>query len=183
VSADGIEMTVAGNHLGPALLTLLLVDRLKASAPSRIVNVSSEAHRSARLNLNDLQYATHKYKGINAYGQSKLLMNAFTFELARRLEGSGVTVNCLHPGAVATNIWSLDLPWIGRIMVALMKPFMLDSRKGAQVSLYLALSPEVAGVSGKYFIKSKPANSRALSRDPKVMSEVWRWTTNMVGVN
>src|SRR5262249_10320507 len=102
LSADGIAMTVAGNHLGPALLTLLLLDLLKSSEPSRIVNVSSEAHRSARLDMNDLQFQTRKYSPIGAYGQSKLLMNAFTFELARRLEETDVTANCLHPGVVAT---------------------------------------------------------------------------------
>src|SRR5262249_40992053 len=101
LSADGIEMTVARNHLGPGLVTMLLLDLLKASAPSRIVNVSSEAHRSARLDLNDLQYERRRYNSLAAYGQSKLLMNAFTFELARRLEGTGVTANCLHPGVVA----------------------------------------------------------------------------------
>ncbi len=179
LSVDGIEMTIAGNYLGPALLTLLLIDRLKASAPSRVVNVSSEAHRSARLDLNE----TRTFKGISAYGQSKLLMNAFTFELARRLEGTGVTVNCLHPGVVATNIWSLDLPAVLKLVVALMKPFMLNSRKGAQVSLYLATASDVAGVTGKYFVKSKAVDSSRLSRDPKVMSEVWRWTEKMAGVH
>ena len=107
LSADGIEMTLATNHLGPALLTLLLLDLLKASAPSRIVNVSSsEAQSPARLDMNDLQFERRKYRSVAAYGQSKLLMNTFTFELARRLAGTGVTANCLHPGAVATNIWS-----------------------------------------------------------------------------
>ena len=183
LSADGIEMTVAGNYLGPALLTLLLLDRLKASAPSRIVNVSSEAHRSARVDFSDLQYERHKYRGINAYGQSKLLMNAFTFELARRLEGTGVTVNCLHPGVVASNIWAPDMPAVLKIIVALMKPFMLDAKRGAQVSLYVATSPDLAGVSGKYFVKSKPVDSSPLSRDPNVMRDVWQWTEKTVGVN
>ena len=115
LSADGIEMTVAGNHLGPALLTLLLLDLLKSSAPARIVNVSSEAHKG-RADLDDLQYEKRKYNGFAAYGQSKLLMNAFTFELARRLAGTGVTANCLHPGVVATNIWPDDAPMIIRII-------------------------------------------------------------------
>ena len=106
LSADGIEMTIAANHLGAALLTLLLLDLLKAGAPSRIVNVSSEAQRRARLDMNDLPFQRPGYGGFTAYGHSKLLMNAFTFELARRLAGTGVTANCLHPGAVATNIWA-----------------------------------------------------------------------------
>ena len=185
LSADGIEMTLATNHLGAALLTLLLLDLLKASAPSRIVNVSStEAQRPARLDTNDLQFERRKYSAVAAYRQSKLLMNAFTFELARRLAGTGVTANCLHPGAVATNIWNSDLlpPLIGKLIVAVVKPFMLNSKQGAAVSLYLATSPEVAQVSGEYFVKSKPAKSNPLSRDPKVMAEVWRYTETMTSL-
>jgi NAD(P)-dependent dehydrogenase (short-subunit alcohol dehydrogenase family) len=164
LSADGIEMTLATNHLGAALLTLLLLDLLKASAPSRIVNVSSsEAQSLTRLDTNDLHFERRKYSGIAAYRQSKLLMNAFTFELARRLAGTGVTANCLHPGAVA-------------------KPFMLTSKQGAAVSLYLATSSEVAQVSGEYFVKSKPAKSNPLSRDPKLMTEVWLCTEKMTSL-
>jgi len=180
LSADGIEMTLATNHLGAALLTLLLLDLLKASAPSRIVNVSSSEAQAARLDTNDLQFERRKYRGIAAYRQSKLLMNAFTFELARRLAGTGVTANCLHPGAVATNIWSANL--IGKLIIAVGKPFMLNSKQGAAVSLYLATSPEVAQVSGEYFVKSKPAKSNPLSRDPKLMAEVWLCTEKMTGL-
>ena len=185
LSADGIEMTLATNHLGAALLTLLLLDLLKASAPSRIVNVSSsEAQLPARLDTNDLQFERRKYNGIAAYRQSKLLMNAFTFELARRLAGTGVTANCLHPGAVATNIWSPDLllPPIGKLIVAVLKPFLLNSRQGAAVSLYLATSPEVGQVSGEYFVNSKPAKSNPLSRDPRLMAEVWLCTAKMTSL-
>ena len=178
LSADGIEMTLATNHLGPALLTLLLLDLLKASAPSRVINVSSvEAQSPARLDMDDLQFERRKYGNIAAYRQSKLLMNTFTFELARRLAGTGVTANCLHPGAVATNIWSANpLPLIVKLIIAVVKPFMLSSKQGAEVSLYLATSPEVAQVSGEYCVKSKPAKSNPLSRDPKLMAEVWLWT-------
>jgi retinol dehydrogenase 14 len=182
LSADGIEMTLATNHLGAALLTLLLLDLLKASAPARIVNVSSsEAQHPARLDTNDLQFERRKYSGIAAYRQSKLLMNAFTFELARRLAGTGVTANCLHPGAVATNIWNPDLLplLIGKLIVAVVKPFLLKSKQGAAVSLYLATSPDVAQVSGEYFVKSRPAKSNPLSRDPKLMAEVWLCTEKM----
>ncbi len=182
-SADGIEMTVATNHLGAALLTLLLLDLLKASAPSRIINVSSEAQRRARLDMNDLQFERRKFRGFAAYGQSKLLMNAFTFELARRLAGTGVTANCLHPGVVATNIWGANPPLIFKLLIALVKPFMLNSKEGAEVSLYLATSPEVAQVSGEYFVKSKPAKSNPLARDPKVAGEIWQWTEKMTGMN
>jgi NAD(P)-dependent dehydrogenase (short-subunit alcohol dehydrogenase family) len=179
LSADGIEMTLATNHLGAALLTLLLLDRLKASAPSRIINVSSEAQRRARLDMNDLQFERRKYRGFAAYGQSKLLMNAFTFELARRLARTGVTANCLHPGVVATNIWGANPPLILKLIIAVVKPFMLNSKQGAAVSLYLATSPEVAQVSGEYFVKSKPAQSNPISRDPKLMTEIWLWTEKM----
>jgi NAD(P)-dependent dehydrogenase (short-subunit alcohol dehydrogenase family) len=184
LSADGIEMTLATNHLGAALLTLLLLDLLKASAPSRIVNVSStEAQSPSRLDMNDLQFERRKYSAVAAYRQSKLLMNAFTFELARRLAGTGVTANCLHPGAVATNIWNPDLlPLIGGLIVAVVKPFLLNSKQGAAVSLYLATSPEVAQVSGEYFVKSKPAKSNPLSRDPKLMAEVWLCTEKMTSL-
>jgi NAD(P)-dependent dehydrogenase (short-subunit alcohol dehydrogenase family) len=182
-SGDGIEMTVATNHLGAALLTLLLLDLLKASAPSRIINVSSEAQRRVRLDMNDLQFERRRFRGFAAYGQSKLLMNAFTFELARRLAGTGVTANCLHPGVVATNIWGANPPLIFKLIIALAKPFMLNSKKGAEVSLYLATSPDVAQVSGQYFVKCKPAPSNPLSRDPKIAAEIWQWTEKMTGVN
>jgi NAD(P)-dependent dehydrogenase (short-subunit alcohol dehydrogenase family) len=183
LSADGIEMTLATNHLGAALLTLLLLDLLKASAPSRIVNVSSSEAQHARLDMNDLQFERRKNRGVASYRQSKLLMNVFTFELARRLAGTGVTANCLHPGAVATNIWSANpLPLIVKLIIAVVKPFMLSSKQGAAVSLYLATSPEVAQVSGEYFAKSKPAKSNPLSRDPKLMAEVWLWTEKMTSL-
>jgi NAD(P)-dependent dehydrogenase (short-subunit alcohol dehydrogenase family) len=181
LSADGIEMTLAANYLGAALLTLLLLDLLMAVAPSRIVNVSSSESQHARLDMNDLQFERRKYSNVAAYGQSKLLMNAFTFELARRLAGTGVTANCLHPGAVATNIWSVA-PLILKPIIAAAKLFMLSPKQGAAVSLYLATSPEVAQVSGEYFVKSRPAKSNPLSRDPKLMAEVWRWTEKMTSL-
>lgn len=181
LSADGIEMTIATNHLGAALLTLLLLDFLKDSAPSRIVNVSSEAHRRARLDMNDLPFERQKYGGFTAYGHSKLLLNAFTFQLARRLEGTGVTANCLHPGVVATNIWGANPPLILKLIIALVKPFMLNPKEGAEVSLYLATSPDVAQVSGQYFVKSKPAKPNPLSQDPRFMAQVRLWTEKMTG--
>jgi NAD(P)-dependent dehydrogenase (short-subunit alcohol dehydrogenase family) len=183
LSAEGIEMTVAANHLGAALLTLLLLDLLKASAPSRIMNVSSEAQRRSRPDMNDLEFERRKYNSFAAYGQSKLLMNAFTFELARRLEGTSVTANCLHPGVVATNIWGADPPFLFRLIIALAKPFMLNSKEGAAVSLYLASSPDLAQTSGQYFVKSKPAEPNPLARDPKVAGEIWDWTQKMIGVS
>jgi len=181
LSADGIEMTVAANHLGPALLTALLLDLLKASAPCRIVNVSSHAHRTGPIDVNDLQFERRKFSSFKAYGQSKLLMNAYAFELARRLEGTGITANCLHPGVIATNLGGTNPPLAWRIMFGLMKPFLLNAKQGAQTTLYVASAPELAGVSGKYFAKSKIAESSPQSRDPNVVAEVWAWTEKMIG--
>ncbi len=186
LSVDGIEMTIAGNHLGAFILTLLLLDRLKASAPSRIINVSSEAQRRAVLDMNDIQYERRKYSGIAAYGQSKVLMNACTFELARRLAGTGVTANCLHPGVVATNIWhsgQADQPLLMKILVRIFKPFMMDSKRGAEVTLYLATSPDAVKVTGEYFVKSKLAECNPIERDPKVVAEIWQWSEKMTGAH
>jgi len=180
LSVDGIEMTVAANYLGPALLTALLLDLLKASAPSRIVNVSSEVHARARMDMNDLQFERGKYSWGRAYAQSKLLMNAYTFELARRLDGTGVTANCLHPGVVATNLGGPDLPLGWKILFGMLRPLFLNAKQGAQTTLYGASAPELVGVSGRYFAKSKIAESSAQSRDPKLMAEVWQWTEKMI---
>ena len=182
LSADGIELTLATNHLGAALLTFLVLDLLKAGAPSRIVNVSSEAHGSAKkLEMSRVQVVEPGIMGgLAMYGRSKLLMNAFTFALAQRLEGTGVTCNCLHPGVVDTNIFNGSRGAF-KLVVALMKPFMLDSKRGAAVSLWAATSPDLVNVTGKYFVKSKEKESSALSRDPKVQEEIWQWTEKMVG--
>jgi NAD(P)-dependent dehydrogenase (short-subunit alcohol dehydrogenase family) len=182
LSADGIELTLATNHLGAALLTFLVLDLLKAGAPSRIINISSEAHGSTKnLEISRVQAVEPGIMGgLAMYGRSKLLMNAFTFALAQRLEGTGVTCNCLHPGVVDTNIFKGSRGAF-KVVVALMKPFMLDSKRGAAVSLWAATSPDLVNVSGKYFVKSKEKESSALSRDPKVMAEVWEWTETMIG--
>jgi NAD(P)-dependent dehydrogenase (short-subunit alcohol dehydrogenase family) len=183
LSADGIEMTVAGNHLGAALLTFLVLDLLKAGAPARIINVSSEAQRNARLDMSDLQFERRKYSAFSAYGQSKLLMNAFTLEMAQRLEATGINANCLHPGVVATNIWGADPSLLFKVIVGVMKPFMLDSKQGAEGLIYLATSPEVAQLSGKYFVKGKPAESNPLVRDPNVRRDIWQWTETMTATH
>ena len=153
-TVDGIEETFAINHLGYFLLTHLLLDTLKASAPSRIVSVSSEAHRRVPMRWDDLEFKKTEYSSFAAYGQSKLANILFTRELARRLEGTQVTANCLHPGVVATGFGSTD----GGVMSVVMKvasPFLITAEKGARTSIFLASSPDVQGVSGKYFDKCK----------------------------
>ncbi len=153
-TVDGIEETFAINHLGYFLLTHLLLDTLKASAPSRIVSVSSEAHRRVPMRWDDLEFKKTEYSSFAAYGQSKLANILFTRELARRLEGTQVTANCLHPGVVATGFGSTD----GGVMSVVMKvasPFLITPEKGARTSIFLASSPDVQGVSGKYFDKCK----------------------------
>ncbi len=173
VSEDGVELTLAVNHLAPFLLTNLLLDRLKASAPARVVTVSSAAHKDAEINFADLQgeqsYATF---GFGAYSQSKLANVLFTYELARRLEGTGVTANCLHPGVVATGIFR-DTPLWLRVGLTLARPFILGSAQGADTVLYLAAAPEVAGVSGRYFEKRQPVQSSPRSYDTEVARRLW----------
>lgn len=178
-SADGIEMTMALNFLSPFLLTHRLLDRLKASAPARIVNVSSNAHQMAGIRFDDLEGRRH-FGGWTAYSQSKLGNILFTYELARRLEGTGVTVNALHPGFVATNFGHNNGGLIGRGTQIVQKLVAISPEKGAQTQIYLASSPEVATVSGKYFVKSKPAASSRASYDPTTAKRLWEWAEQMV---
>ena len=176
-TVDGYEMTFALNHLSYFLLTNLLLDMLKANAPSRIVNVSSDAHRIGALDVDNLQSG-----GFNAYSQSKLMNILFTYELARRLAGTGVTVNVLHPGFVNTGF--------GRNNSGLMKMamnvatlFAIKPADGAKTSVYLASSPEVANVTGKYFVKSKPQNSSAASYDEAAQKRLWAISEQMTGIS
>jgi NAD(P)-dependent dehydrogenase (short-subunit alcohol dehydrogenase family) len=171
VTAEGFEKTWALNHLAEFLLTGLLIDRLKASAPARIVNVASDAHQSGRIDFDDLQGA-QKYRGIAAYSQSKLANIMFTYALARRLAGTDVTANCLHPGVVGTG-FGHNTPGLVNTILSLMRPFLLTPEKGALTSIYLASSPEVADVSGGYFAKSKPAKSSARSLDVAAQERLW----------
>ena len=163
LSVDGIEMTFALNHLSYFLLTNLLLDTLKASAPARIINVSSGAHRSARMKYDDLQLARGFWL-FRAYGQSKLANVLFTYELARRLEGTGVTANALHPGLVATNI-ARNNGWLFRLLLPLILRNARTPEEGAATSIYLATAPEVAEVSGRYFYDKKAVRSSAASYD------------------
>ncbi len=179
-SVDGIEMTFALNHLNYFLLTHLLLDMLKAAPAARIVNVSSEAHRGARLNFDDLENK-QGYTSWKAYGQSKLANIYFTYELSASLENSGVTANVLHPGFVATNFGRSN----GGIFSPLFKLFQLGAitpEEGAQTSIFLASSPEVEGVTGKYFVKSKAVKSSAVSYDQSAARKLWDASLVMIGL-
>jgi NAD(P)-dependent dehydrogenase (short-subunit alcohol dehydrogenase family) len=181
-TVDGYESTFAINHLGPFLLTKLLLPRLIESAPSRIVNVASTAHIQARKGMpfDDLQ-STQAYAGMRVYGVSKLANILFTNELARRLEGQGVTANSLHPGTVSTGYGADgDVKGLLAIGLKIGKPFFLSPKKGARTSVYLASSPAVAQVSGQYFAKCKPKNPRKQGRDAAGARRLWDVSESMV---
>lgn len=179
---DGFEATFGVNHLGPFVLTELLLERIKQSAPARIVNVASTAHKGARkgLDFDDLQ-STRAYGGMQVYSKSKLANIYFTTELARRLVGSGVTVNCLHPGTVATG-YGRDGDSSGVLAFGLkvIKPFILSAAKGARTSIYLASSPDVAGVTGQYFVKYKARKPSAAARNDEAAQRLWKRSEELV---
>ena len=178
LNADGIEMTWALNYLGVCLLTDELLPLLKASAPARIVNVASDMHRSARLNFDDLQGA-RKFSGMKAYGQSKLAMVIWTYDLARRLAGTGVTANVVHPGFVASDLYRTSFggkKWLA----ALIKLMALSNEKGAATSVYLASSPEVEGVTGQYFTKQQAVRSSSASYDLAATGRLMEITAGMI---
>lgn len=180
-SVDGLEMTFALNHLGYYLLTMLLLDTLKASAPARIINVTSGAHFGGRINFDDLQMQK-RYAGFRAYSASKLANVLFTYELARRLEGHNVTANCLHPGFVASN-FAKNNGLLSRIGMTLLRPLALSADKGAETSVYLASSPEVEGVTGSYFDKKKSIKSAAHSYDEATAQRLWQISGELARVD
>ncbi len=178
VTADGYEMTFALNHLNYFLLTDLLMDTLKGSAPSRVVNVSSDAHYRGHLNFDDLM-AEQRYNGFGVYSSSKLANVMFTYALARRLEGTGVTANVLHPGFVASGFGRNNGGLMGALM-PLVQLFAISSEQGAATSIYLASSPEVEGVSGKYFAKQKAKKSSDESYDADAQERLWNTSEGLV---
>jgi retinol dehydrogenase-14 len=178
---DGLERTFAVNHLAPFLLTHLLLDRLRSSAPARVVTVSSGAQARGRIDFDDLQ-GERSYSGQRAYNQSKLANVLFTYELARRLEGSGVTANVLHPGVVRTAFGQEDSRGWMRLMLPVVRPFMKTPERGAETSVYLASSPEVEGVSGRYFANSKPKTSSRASYDTAAARRLWEVSAGLVGL-
>lgn len=181
VTADGLERTFALNHLAPFLLTHELLDRLVASAPARVVTVSSGAQAMGRIDLDDLQ-GEHSYSGQRAYNQSKLANVLFTYELARRLEGTGVTATVLHPGVVRTSFGREDSGRWMRLMLPVVRPFMKSPDQGAATPIHLASSPAVAGVSGAYFANLRPKRSAAASYDRELARRLWDASSALVGV-
>ncbi len=183
-TVDGFEATFATNHLGPFLLTNLLLDRITASSPARIVNVASTAHSAARQGIpfDDLQ-SEKKYATMRVYGQSKLANILFTQELARRLEGTGVTANSLHPGTVRTGYGGDgDARGLLAFGIKISSPFFLSPAKGARTSVYLASDPAVAGVSGEYFVKCKARQPKPWARDPEAARRLWQVSEELVGL-
>ena len=179
-SPDGIEMTLAVNHLAYFLLTNSLLDLLKAGAPSRVICVASDAHRWARgIDFEDLQ-GRRNFGALRAYGQSKLANILFAGELARRLAGTGITVIALHPGFVATNIFRRD-GWASRLMQLWARLFAISPEEGAKTSIYLATSPEVECVTGQYFVSAKVAQPSKEARDEETAWKLWEISEELTG--
>jgi retinol dehydrogenase-14 len=168
---DGIELTLAVNHLAPFLLTNLLLDLLKESAPSRIITVSSEARRGAEIDFDDLQ-SERRYRAFKVYGMTKLANILFTYELAGRLERTGVVANCLHPGAVNTNFGKNDRG-VGTLLFRAFKPFMRSPDQGADTLIYLASSPEAGDMTGRYLTDRKVVSSSDEPHDEATRKRLW----------
>ena len=179
-TVDGIEMTLGLNHLSYFLLTHLLLDVIQASAPARIVNVASRAHERAHIHFDDLQ-GQRSYNAMRAYGQSKLGNVLFTYELARRLTGTRVTANALHPGVVGTG-FAANNGSLVRLGLRLFHLFTISPEQGAQTNIYLATSPEVEGITGKYFVDSQAVPSSPMSYDTAVAGRLWRVSGEMTGL-
>ena len=178
---DGIEYTFAVNHLAPFLLTNLLFERLRSSAPSRVITTSSVAHKGAQISFEDIQFERRRYSGVKAYGQSKLANILFTKELSRRSEGTGVTSNCFHPGGVKTNLVRGN-PWFYRFIWAIISPFLVSPRRGADTAIYLASSSEVEEITGKYFVKRKDVPISGVGDDPDAAVRLWKISEGLTGI-
>jgi retinol dehydrogenase-14 len=181
LTTDGLEHTFALNHLAPFLLTNLLLDRLKASVPARVVTLSSGAQAAGRIDFDDLQGARN-YSGQRAYSQSKLANVMFTIELARRLAGSGVTANAAHPGVVRTNFGTEDQAWYFLVVSKAVRPMLKTPAQGARAPIYLATSPELDGVTGKFFVNRKPRRANKLAYDNEVTARLWKISAELAGM-
>jgi retinol dehydrogenase-14 len=182
ITADGLEHTFAVNHLAAFLLTNLLLDRLKTSAPARVITVSSNAQSLGAIDFEDLQ-GERRYSGQDAYNQSKLASVLFTYELARRLAGTGVTANVLHPGVVSSRFGAEDPSRIFKLLVPLWRPFMKTPQQGAATSIELASSPKVEGVTGTYFANGTPRSSNKASYHENAAARLWQVSAGLVGLD
>ena len=180
-TVDGLEHTFAVNHLASFLLTNLLLDRLKASAPSRVVTVSSHVQAEGRIDFDNLQSA-RDYSGQTAYSQSKLANVMFTNELARRLKGSGVTATCLHPGFVRTEFGAEDQAWFFSVISNVVRPFLKTPAQGARSSIYLASSPDMDSVTGLFFVDGRPKAANKVAYDPITLARLWQTSAGLVGL-
>ena len=185
LSTDGIESTFALNHLSYFLLTNLLLDVLRSGTPSRIINVSSAAHRGSEIDLEDVQNP-RKYRGLQAYGQSKLANLMFTYELSRRLQGTGVTANALHPGLVSTNLPANNRMRLGWLAVPVLRSLIGIAGKspaqGCRTVTYLATSEDVEGVTGKYYVDELEDPSSSASYDTSVAGRLWELSSRLTGL-
>jgi retinol dehydrogenase-14 len=181
VTADGLERTFAVNHLAPFLLTSLLLDRLKDSAPARVVTVSSNVQAIGRIDYEDLQ-GERPYSGARAYNQSKLANLLFTYELARKLPATLVTANALHPGVVRTSFGAEDPGGVQRLFTPFMRPFMKATGRGAATSIHLASAPDLEQVTGRYFASSKPRRSSSRSYDQAAAARLWQVSAGLTGL-
>ena len=182
VTADGLERTFALNHLAPFLLTSLLLERLKSSAPARIVTVSSGAQSMGEIDFDDLM-GERRYSGQQAYNQSKLANVMFTYELARRLAGTGVTATALHPGMTNTAFSAEDPSRVFAPLVRVMRPFMRKPERGADTPVYLASASAAEGLTGQYFANSEPRKSNKASYDTDATARLWQASAYLVGVD
>ena len=182
VTVDGIEATFAVNHLGYFLLTNLLLDLVVKSAPARVVTVASVGHRHGTLDFDDLGFERGGYSILRAYNRSKLANVLFAAELARRLAGTGVTSNSLHPGSVDTNIWSGAPLWAKPIILIALRPFFISAERGGERIVQLAASPALEGVTGKYFEDGKAVDPAPLARDTSLATRLWDVSARMVGL-
>ncbi|MRH44460.1 SDR family NAD(P)-dependent oxidoreductase [Aquibacillus halophilus] len=171
-TSDGFELQFGVNHLGHFLLTKLLLEQIIASAPARIINVSSGAHKIGKIHFENINL-TKNYRLWRAYGQSKLANILFTYELADRLKEKGVTVNCLNPGAVATNMGINRNTGFGTFITRILKPYFQTAEQGAETAIYLATADEVAGVTGHYFYRKKQIKSSKKSYDKNLAKRLW----------
>lgn len=181
VTADGLERTFALNHLAPFLLTNLLLEKLKQSASARVVTVSSNAQATGRIDFSDLQ-GERSYSGAQAYSQSKLANVLFSYELARRLKGTSVTANALHPGVVSTSFGAGDPATVQRIFLPFLRPFMKSPAQGAATSIHLAFAPELEQVTGRYFAGSHPKKSSGQSYHQATATRLWQLSADLVGL-